>query len=233
MKKHSISPAQLYPCYICKNTFPKSGLTPLSLVRDSLLPCMKIEASMIHGNFVCNKDLNQARKAYFSNLLTEEKRELSELEKDLLEALHENDIISLSPSKIELQQTSFGQRLADSVAKMGGSWGFIIGFLICLAGWIFWNLFYKSSIDPFPFIFLNLILSCIAAIQAPVIMMSQNRAAAYDRLRAEQDYKINIKSEIEIRVLNEKVDRLIAHQWQRLLEIQEIQLDLLNQIESN
>ena len=106
---------------------------------------------------------------------------------------------------------SFGQQLADRVAAVGGSWRFIIFFALFLAAWAATNsLFLARPLDPYPFIFLNLLLSMLAAIQAPVIMMSQNRQAARDRLQAQQDFEINLKAELEILMLHEKVDRLLA-----------------------
>src|SRR5204863_9662655 len=124
-----------------------------------------------------------------------------------------------------------GDRLADGIAAFGGSWAFILSFLGFLVLWIFANLWFLASraFDPYPFILLNLILSCIAAMQAPVIMMSQNRQETRDRQRAENDYKINLKAELEIRHLHEKVDYLLHQFATRLMEVQQIQLDLMRE----
>jgi uncharacterized membrane protein len=118
-----------------------------------------------------------------------------------------------------------GQRLADRVANVGGGWKFITWFTVVFVVWILSNsvLLVTRPFDPYPFIFLNLVLSCLAAIQAPVIMMSQNRQEARDRLHAMRDYQVNLKAELEIRHLHQKVDHLLSHQWERLVEIQEIQ----------
>jgi uncharacterized membrane protein len=116
------------------------------------------------------------------------------------------------------------------MADFGGSWAFILSFAAVLTIWIVINLQVRTPFDPFPFILLNLILSCIAAIQAPIIMMSQNRQEHRDRLRAEEDYKVNLKAELEIRALIAKIDQLRQHQWRRLLELQHIQLDLMNEL---
>ena len=126
---------------------------------------------------------------------------------------------------------TFGERAADKVAEFGGSWRFISIFGAVLFGWIVLNAVVLASgaFDPYPFILLNLVLSCIASLQAPIIMMSQNRAAAKDRLQAEHDYKVNLKAEVEIRNLHEKIDHLLQNQWQRLLEIQQIQTDLIEE----
>ena len=126
---------------------------------------------------------------------------------------------------------SFGDRLADKVAAWGGSWGFIIGFSIFLLAWTALNtiVFARWALDPYPFIFLNLMLSMVAALQAPIIMMSQKRQEAKDRLRSLNDYQINLKAELEIRHLHEKMDHLISKQWQRLAEIQQVQLEMMSE----
>ena len=127
---------------------------------------------------------------------------------------------------------TFGQRIADHIASFGGSWTFIISFFSFILVWMginTWRLMGKPF-DPFPFILLNLILSCIAAIQAPIIMMSQNRQEHKDRIRSEHDFKVNLKAELEIQLLNEKVDHLLVHQNKRLMEIQQIQADYLEDI---
>ncbi|MEN9598849.1 MAG: hypothetical protein RL596_1160 [Bacteroidota bacterium] len=115
------------------------------------------------------------------------------------------------------QALNFGQQLADKVAAFGGSWTFISSFLTFIIVWIVLNvlLFLNKGFDPYPFILLNLILSCIAAIQAPVIMMSQNRQEEKDRERAKNDYEINLKSEKEIRELQQKIDELMGMQKQQ------------------
>jgi uncharacterized membrane protein len=122
--------------------------------------------------------------------------------------------------------------MADKLADFGGSWRFISIFGGILFLWIVINsvLMIWKPFDPYPFIFLNLILSCLAAIQAPIIMMSQNRQEARDRLHAEQDYRINLKAELEIRHLHEKIDHLLMNQWQRLMEIQQIQMELMDEL---
>lgn len=122
--------------------------------------------------------------------------------------------------------------MADHVALFGGSWTFIISFGFFLFVWILLNTAFllNNGFDPFPFILLNLILSCIAALQAPVIMMSQNRQEEKDRERSKLDYMINLKAELEIRTLHEKLDHLIIHQQRDLFEIQEIQIEMMKDI---
>jgi uncharacterized membrane protein len=129
---------------------------------------------------------------------------------------------------------TFGQRLADKVARFGGSWTFISIFAVVLVLWILLNLFilitYKKSFDPYPYILLNLFLSMIAAIQAPIILMSQNRQAYKDRLSAEHDYEVNLKAELEIMALHEKIDLLREKQWSELISIQQEQIKILRQL---
>jgi len=125
-----------------------------------------------------------------------------------------------------------GQKLSDKVALFGGSWKFIILFVIILVIWIFFNgtVAKKTAFDPFPFILMNLILSCIAALQAPIIMMSQNRKENIDRKRAENDYLINLKAEIEIRNLHQKINLLMEEQLQKLMETQSVEIKLLQEL---
>jgi uncharacterized membrane protein len=146
--------------------------------------------------------------------------------------LREHEILSSDISKQFQTKLTFGERLSDRIAEFGGSWKFLITFFSILVVWVIINgvLLMTRAWDPYPFILLNLILSCLAAVQAPIIMMSQNRAEARDRLRAENDYKINLKAELEIRHLHEKIDHLLRGQYNRLLEIQQIQIELLEEL---
>lgn len=141
---------------------------------------------------------------------------------------HKIDALDINESNA----LTLGQRVADKVALFGGSWTFIISFFLFITIWIVSNVFFlnQKTFDPYPFILLNLILSCIAAVQAPIIMMSQNRQEEKDRIRAKKDYKINLKAEMEIRKLNEKVDQLMIQQHEKIMEIQQVQIDLLKQI---
>ena len=130
------------------------------------------------------------------------------------------------------ERRTFGQRVSDRIATFGGSWTFILSFFAFLVVWMAINVAIglTQAFDPYPFILLNLVLSCLAAIQAPIIIMSQKRQEARDRLRAENDYRVNLKAELEIRHLHEKIDHLLTKQWERLAEIQQIQLELLQEL---
>ena len=173
------------------------------------------------------------REKYIADFLQKEIGELSLLEKKVVDTLMDKSTISDKIKDTTLNETiTLGQRLADKVASFGGSWTFIISFGIFITIWILLNIIIlqAKSFDPFPFILLNLILSCIAALQAPVIMMSQNRQEEKDRERSKKDYMINLKSELEIRILHEKIDHLMLHQEQDLIGIQKLQIEMMNDI---
>ncbi len=183
-------------------------------------------------NYLALSELNNYREKYISEYITREIGELTELEKTVVQALEKRTTLADKVDGDEEMQLTLGQRVADKVAKFGGSWPFIFSFLFFILLWISINLWWLANrgFDPYPFILLNLLLSCLAAVQAPVIMMSQNRQEQKDRERAKKDYMINLKSELEIRMLHEKIDHLMLHQQGRLLEIQQLQIEMLNDI---
>lgn len=185
-------------------------------------------------DYVSIKVLNKYRRQFFANLISQEKGEMEKLDQDVVEAIRDNSILSENIKENTSKPLTTGDRIADKVASFGGSWTFIISFFIFLLAWMFLNfwMFHNKGFDPYPFILLNLILSCLAAIQAPIIMMSQNRQEDKDRDRAEHDYKINLKAELEIKLLSEKIDHLLVHQNKKLLEIQEMQIQYLENIEN-
>ena len=204
-------------------------------IRQSLLHFInKTHPNFSKSCFLSIEEMNEYREKYISEFLNKKLGNLTEVEKQVIQSVSKNTMISTEVEEDE-KEITFGQKLADKVAEFGGSWGFIIFFMSFLVAWILLNVFWLSNhgFDPYPFILLNLILSCIAAIQAPVIMMSQNRQEEKDRERAKKDYKINLKSELEIRELHEKIDHLIIHYQQDLLEIQKTQIDLLENILHN
>jgi uncharacterized membrane protein len=221
-------------CSVSGTRVKMSEVLPVELVRRSTIKAIqeKIPDLPLEGSFICTNDLNRFRKDYIEDVLEEERGTLSKLEQEFVESLAERELLS-KDINIEFERDlTFGERQADKVAEFGGSWRFILGFSAVVVVWIVANsiALLQSPFDPFPYILLNLVLSCLAAIQAPVIMMSQNRQDAKDRLRSEYDYKVNLKAELEIRHLNERIDLLLRHQWQRLLEIQQIQIDILEEL---
>jgi uncharacterized membrane protein len=181
---------------------------------------------------VCLPCLNRFRARYVTEALEAQIGELSSLDEEVVKSLREQELISENLNVESDAQLTVGQRIADRVAEFGGSWSFILTFGLVLVVWIAINTLavLRRPFDPFPYILLNLVLSCLAALQAPVIMMSQNRQEARDRLRAEHDYRVNLKAELEIRHLHWKMDQLLTHQWRRLLEIQQIQTDLMEEL---
>ncbi|WP_374989991.1 DUF1003 domain-containing protein [Rhizobium sp. TH2] len=144
--------------------------------------------------------------------------ELGEAEQRILRHAKEKTIVSTNVEDDFQAKASFGQRLADSIARVGGSWAFIIAFLLFLVFWALTNtlILTREAFDPYPFIFLNLILSMLAAIQAPIIMMSQNRQSERDRFFAAKDYEVNLKSEIEVMALHHKIDIAVLQELQTL-----------------
>lgn len=176
--------------------------------------------------------LKEYQSQYITDYVNRRIGALSDLEQAVLNSLSERTTLTDKLDDEEEQKLSFGQWLSDKVASFGGSWRFILSFGFLIVVWIFSNtvIFMNKGFDPYPFILLNLVLSCIAALQAPIIMMSQNRQEEKDRARAKKDYMINLKSELEIRILHEKLDQLIIRQQQELLDIQQVQLDLMNNI---
>lgn len=167
-------------------------------------------------------------------LILDEELHLKKLNELVKESMTEEKMLSEKLIELESDQhLTSGQRLADKIAEFGGSWTFILSFFAVLTLWIVLNVVFlrQQAFDPYPFILLNLILSCVAALQAPVIMMSQNRQEDKDRRRARSDYMVNLKAEMEVRGLHSKIDLLIAEQMQHLFRIQQMQLDLLEKIE--
>jgi uncharacterized membrane protein len=220
-------------CQICKKPgSPHDGMIA-ELIRPSLAEFIKKSVPDLDDKgFICLDDLGKFRKEYVKDVLEDELGELSALDNEVIESLHQHEILSSDINKQFERKLTFGEWLSDRIASFGGSWRFISLFGVVLVFWIILNaaLLVNRGFDPYPFILLNLILSCLAAMQAPIIMMSQNRAELRDRLRSENDYKINLKAELEIRHLHEKIDHLLRRQYNRLFEIQQIQIELLEEI---
>lgn len=212
--------------------FPEKEKISGKTIRIPILKLIKEDYPNFDDNqFISDTELNVYREKYITKFLQKEVGELTDLHKDVIKSISDD---SSFVSKVEDEEDTrtFGQVVADKVASFGGSWTFIISFFVFITIWIGSNVFLllNKGFDPYPFILLNLILSCIAALQAPVIMMSQNRQEEKDRERAKKDYMINLKSELEIRMLDEKLDHLIMHQQQELIEIQKVQIEMMNDI---
>ncbi|KAA0889621.1 DUF1003 domain-containing protein [Pusillimonas sp. ANT_WB101] len=219
-------------CHICGHVFPRSKLRPWISVlpRVSDLIAQKTPG-WIEGKYICKPDLAKFRRQYVEKLLADERGELDDLTRQVVDSLEAGELVSRNTEDEIAMNSTFGERTADKVAQFGGSWVFIISFGVVLMVWITLNVagLFARPFDPYPFILLNLVLSCLAAVQAPVILMSQRRQETKDRLRAENDYRVNLKAELEIRQLHEKIDHQLAHQWEKLAELQQIQIELLEE----
>jgi uncharacterized membrane protein len=200
------------------------------------LPIMQLIRNE-HPGFTDNQylslsELDVYREKHIELFMKKQVGKITKLEKRVLTSLKDKKTISDTIEREDEPVLTFGQRIADKIADFGGSWTFIISFLVSLLLWICLNILWLANkgFDPYPFILLNLILSMLAALQAPVIMMSQNRQESKDRDRAKKDYMINLKSELEIEMLHEKIDHLIINEQQELLEIHKTQLEILSEI---
>ena len=220
-------------CQVCGVQHKTVDMIPAAVVRAPIADLILEEkGSWDRDGFICGEDYNRFRYAYVQNLLEKEKGDINELDREVLESLTRHELLSSSVNEEFESDLTVGQRISDRIATFGGSWTFILTFLGILVIWILANTIFLMTrpFDPYPFILLNLVLSCIAALQAPVIMMSQNRQESKDRLRATSDYQVNLKAELEIRHLHQKIDHLLKEQWGRMSEIQSIQMDLLEEL---
>jgi uncharacterized membrane protein len=220
-------------CQVCNQAKPARQTIPGSLIRNNLADFIQRKLPGWSGEAqVCFTCLNRLRAEYVSEQLAAETGALTSLEEDVVRSLRESELVADDLNRQYRQSLTVGDRIADKVAEFGGSWRFIILFGVFILVWVAVNsaLLLFRPFDPYPFILLNLFLSMLAAIQAPNIMMSQNRQEDRDRLRAENDYKVNLKAELEIRSLGERLDQLIHHQWARLIEIQQIQVEMIEDL---
>lgn len=219
-----------YHCVICGKERLARDSVRLDVVRPSLLDRIRQDHPELPAEgFICIDDLDGYRERYVTELLHEERGELTKLEEEVVHSLADHEILAENiEAEFEVHRT-FGERLSDHLANFGGSWTFITIFGVVLFAWMAFNLVAigREQFDPYPFILLNLVLSTLAAVQAPIIMMSQKRQEAKDRLRSESDYRVNLKAELEIRHLHEKIDHILTRQWERLAEIQQIQLEIM------
>jgi uncharacterized membrane protein len=220
-------------CQVCGKSKPSSELVPGDIVRPAIVERIAAQhPNWSAQDYICLTDLNRYRAEYVQSLLEKEKGELSELEQSVVDSMARHETLASNVEEQFQSELSVGERLADKVADFGGSWGFISLFMAFIVIWMIANTFLLATrpFDPYPYILLNLVLSCVAAIQAPIIMMSQNRQESRDRLRSENDYQVNLKAELEIRHLHEKIDYMIRTQWERLMEVQQIQVELMNEL---
>jgi uncharacterized membrane protein len=215
-----------------KEIFPAESIKGLEIREGIFYLILKDYPNFDREKYISIDELNKYRRLYLTSLIAIENGEMAKLDQDVMTAFQNNSILSEKIQEEKEPELTLGQKLADRIAEFGGSWTFIILFFSFILIWVASNIIFVSvyPFDPYPFILLNLILSCLAAIQAPIIMMSQNRQEQKDRLRAEHDYKINLKAELEIKILSEKIDHLLVHNSKKLLEIQGMQIDYLEDL---
>lgn len=219
-------------CHVCQGAFSPSRIRPWTSVRPGVSDLINAaHPGWEAGKHICRTDLAMFRGAYVEALLAKERGELSDLDRQVIESMQSGQLVSQNLFDEVGEAATFGERMADHVASYGGSWTFIMTFTGILIVWISVNVvgLMVLPFDPYPFILLNLVLSSLAALQAPVIMMSQRRQETKDRMRAENDYRVNLKAELEIRQLHEKMDHQLAQQWDKLAELQQIQIELLEE----
>ena len=224
-----------YQCQVCKKVKSQNELVPSALIRPAIIKIIQNTYPDIRDTgYICYDDLSIFRNKYIQQMLEEEKGELTALDQSVVQSFKDNEILAKNIEAEYEEKLKPGERIADKIATYGGSWKFIVTFAIILTIWVIINsaVLLLKPFDPYPFILLNLILSCLAAIQAPVIMMSQNRQETKDRARSEHDYQINLKAELEIRNLHQKIDHLLTHQWERLVQIQQVQLEMMEELKS-
>ena len=225
--------SKIVACAACRQPANANNATPARALRADVRTLLErhAEAAIRDDDEICRKCLTAAKTEQILGHLSAERGALTALESEVARKAASHETVARDLEQTFRGTSTRSQRLADAVARVGGSWTFIGLFGVVLWVWMLVNSFVlkTSAFDPYPYILLNLLLSCLAAIQAPIILMSQNRSAARDRLQADQDFRINLKSELEIAALHEKVDHLLHEQWESLLELQQAQLDLLNE----
>ncbi len=217
-------------CELCRKHFKMGHVMKGNLIEEPIAQMIKEKnPEWSSESFICLPDLYLFRSRYVNEILKTSSEEIYDLENEMDK---EERAISWNINKEFDSRLTLGERFSDALAKFGGSWTFICIFTGVIVIWMAINslLFMKQPFDPYPYILLNLVLSCVAAFQAPVILMSQNRQEAKDRLRAEHDYEINLKAEIEIRKLHERMDHYLMHQWQHLMDIQQLQVEVMKEI---
>jgi uncharacterized membrane protein len=226
-------PRNFGACGVCGQRKPASQLLTCDLVRPSIATVLDDDIKdWRRTGWICRTDIQEFRRRAVEEMIVRERGELTSLDRSVIDSLAAHETLTENVEETYRDVVSFGDRLADRTAAFVGSWTFILWFMGVLLSWIGINLvpLVVSIFDPYPFILLNLVLSTIAAIQAPLIMMSQRRQEEKDRMRSQNDYRINLKAELEIRHLHEKIDHLLVRQWDRLSKIQEAQLEMFEEL---
>jgi len=223
-------------CFICQRTGHFPDLVRAGSTRPSIADHVARSRGIAWApeGHVCQHCLTEARNGHLLERMQAERGRLTELDEEVARRIRQRESVVLAAEGDDDAPGTLGERVADSMARGGGSWPFVLSFVGLLVGWTFVNglVLRNRGFDPYPFILLNLVLSCLAALQAPIIMMSQNRAEARDRKRADSDYRVNLKAEIEVAALHDKLDHVLHTQYEEMIELQEAELDLLEQLVS-
>ncbi len=233
MTKRSTPPRETRRCPVCREERRAGQLFSGTSIRPAIRALVEREhPDWSAEQLICEVDIHHYRLLHVQNVVMAERDEVSELDRDVLDRMRAQDLIANDVDRQLNSESTLGERMSDRIASFGGSWTFILIFSGIIVVWIFVNALVLTTrpFDPYPFILLNLVLSCLAAMQAPIIMMSQNRQDAKDRVRAEHDYRVNLKAELEIQMLHEKMDHLLLHRWEALLDVQETQAELLDEL---
>ncbi len=226
-------PEQLQHCAISGTALARGGGVPLAALRPALAARIRADHPAVADDALIARDIVDGyRSRLIEELLAAEHGEVRALDREVARSIARQDTIAMDTDSAFREERDLGARAADGVAAFGGSWSFIGLFAFVLVAWMAVNIAMGAAgaFDPYPFILLNLVLSCLAAVQAPIIMMSQKRQEAKDRLRSQSDYRVNLKAELEIRHLHDKIDHLLTRQWERLAEIQQLQIELMQEI---
>jgi len=228
------APSKRIASAISGKRYRKRDLVRLDVLRPTLADFIRRDFPDLAPNALISlRELARYRMRYTEQLLQTEHGEFSELDRQVAESIAKQDTIAEDTEEEFEENRTFGDKVSDQLAAFGGSWAFLLSFGAVLVLWMAVNVIAGTHAwDPYPFILLNLCLSCVAAVQAPIIMMCQRRQEVKDRLRADNDYRVNLKAELEIRHLHEKLDYLISRQWQRLAELQQIQIELMEDVAS-
>ena len=228
----STSAPKKHACAITGKERPKKDLVNIDTLRPALTDRIRRDFPDLPAEAMISRtELARYRNIYVAEMLKDEHGEFTELDRSVVESIANQDTIAENIEEGFEEHRTFADRVSDGMASFGGSWSFLLSFSLLLAVWMGYNVFRgdPAAFDPYPFILLNLVLSTIAAVQAPIIMMSQKRQEQKDRLRSNNEYQVNLKAELEIRHLHEKIDHLITRQWQRLAEIQQVQLEIMQE----
>ncbi|MFA6225854.1 MAG: DUF1003 domain-containing protein [Methanoregula sp.] len=224
---------ETFPRQICGELKRQNEIVPAALIRASIVDIIvKEHPSWSSEGYICHADLGRFRTAYVRDVLAKENDECAALKETENNGVKEEDHLPKNDYTEYEKELPFGEHLSDKIAGFAGSWSFIAVFAGLIFLWVSLNTYVLlfRPFDQYPFILLNLVLSVLTAVQAPVIIMSQNRQEIRDRLHADRDFQVSVHTELEFHRLHKKIDHLMTNQGLRLLEIQNIQMELMEDL---